>query len=302
MRPVTACIATRSRPAALERCIRSLALARDQIERAIVVDDASDPPVDRTALSAWACEAGLPVDLVRLSTHTGVTAARNLAARRAATFAILSLDDDAFLVNGEAVAAALHVLAADPHIAAIAFAQADERGLARPPALQPAPSVSPCYVPTFIGFAALITRDRLLETGGFREEFIIHGEERELALRWLERGYRVVYLPDALVAHVADASNRDPRAYIRHVIRNDCLNALYNEPILRAAVSIPVRLWNFTRMARGVPGGDPDGVRWIVGELRRHWQTVRTARKPVKWRTLRLWRQLRLTLPAYRIP
>lgn len=287
---------------ALERSIRSLALGRDWIERAIVVDDASDPPVDGTALSGWARDAGIRVDLVRLATHTGLAAARNLSAHRAESFAILNLDDDAFLVDGEALDAALHILSADPHVAAIAFAQADEQGRRRSPVLQPALSSTPCYVPTFIGFATLIARERLLEIGGFREEFIIHGEERELALRWLERGYRVVFLPDALVGHVADASNRDPRAYIRYVIRNDCLNALYNEPLARAAVSIPVRLWNFTRMARGIPGGDRGGLRWIVGELARQWPTVKAARNPVSWRTLRLWRRTRLTPPAYRVP
>ena len=266
-----------------------------------MVDDASDPPVDGEAAARWAADLDLPLDLLRLDTHAGTTTAKNLAADRASTFAILSLDDDAFLVDGAAVPSALDVLEHDRRVAAVAFAQADERGAARPPGLQPAGSSVPCYVPAFIGFACLVVRERLVEAGGYRAEFVIHGEEREIALRWLDAGYRVVYLPGARVAHVADTANRDARQYARYVIRNDCLNALYNEPLPRLLVSIPVRLRNFTRMARR-QGGDPGGVAWIVRQLAGRWPAVRQQRRPVRWRTLRLWRELRLTSPPYRTP
>jgi GT2 family glycosyltransferase len=128
---------------------------------------------------------------------------------------------------------------------------------------------------------------------------VIHGEEREVCLRWLDRGLNVVYLPDAPVAHVADASNRDPRAYIRHVMRNDCLASLYNDPFLRAVMVVPYKLWSFTRMRASLAGGDPGGLRWIVGELVRSAPAVLRQRRAVQWRTLREWRRLRELSPAY---
>ena len=301
-RPITVSITTRNRPAALGRCLQSLRLARDLIQAVIVVDDASEPAVDSGRLREQGTDGGLPIELVRLDKHTGTAAAKNIVARRATTPYLLSLDDDAFLVSEEAVASALAVLARDPDIAAVAFAQSDEHASRRPAGQQAAAAERPCLVPAFIGFGCLIRREYLLAVGGYRDEFVIHGEEREVCLRWLERGWRVVYLPDAPVAHVADHANRDARSYVRHVIRNDCLNALYNEPSPRALLSIPVRLWNFRRMAARIPGGDPGGVRWIVGELWSRWPAIRRERRPVRWRTLREWRRLRDSTPHYSGP
>ncbi len=181
----------------------------------------------------------------------------------------------------------------------MAFAQSDEHGRLWPAGQQPAAAERPCYVPAFIGFACLIARERLLEIGGYREAFVIHGEEREVCLRWLDRGLNVVYLPGAAVAHLADASNRDPRAYVRHVMRNDCLAALYNEPLARAALVVPYKLWSFTRMRAGLKGGDPGGLRWIVSELMRSAPVILRERHPVRWRTLREWRRLRALTPPY---
>lgn len=301
-REITVSITTRNRPAALDRCLGSLLLAADRLEAVIVVDDASDPPVDARLIRGHASRLGVPIDLVRLDQHVGTTAAKNVAARRATTSCLLSLDDDAFLVSGDAVARAVAVLSADESVAAVAFAQADEYAAIRNPAQQVAASGDPCYVPAFIGFGCLIRRDRLLEVGGYRDVFVIHGEERELCLRWLDRGWRVVYLPDAPVGHVADRGNRDARTYVRHVIRNDCLNALYNEPAPRALLSIPIRLFNFRRMAAQIPGGDPHGIRWIVAELWARWPSVRCERRPVRWRTLGEWRRLRDSTPRYTGP
>ncbi len=298
-RPVTVTISTRNRIAVLDRCLRSLAVGADYIAAVIVVDDASEPPLDPAALRAHASAIGIPIDLVRLDTHQGTSAARNIAARRAQTPYLLNLDDDAFLVGRDAVARAAALLDADPSVAAVAFAQADEHAARRDRSQQPAAGDEACYVPSFVGFGNLVRRDRMLQVGGYREAFIMHGEERELCLRWLDRGWRVVYLPDAPIGHVADPANRDPRLYIRHVIRNDCLNALYNEPAPRALVSIPIRLWNFRRMAAGIPGGDPEGVQWIVRDLWSRWPSVRKERRPVRWKTFAEWRRLRDTTPRY---
>ena len=301
-RDVTVSITTRNRPAALDRCLRSLVLAVEHLDAVVVVDDASEPAVDARQIRAHATALGVRIDLVRLETHTGTAAAKNIAARRAATRYLLSLDDDAFLVADASVPRAVALLDRDASIAAVAFAQADEHATRRQASQQPAAGDEPCYVPAFVGFGCLLRRDRLLDVGGYRGEFVIHGEERELCLRWLDRGWRVVYLPDAPVAHVADSANRDARAYVRHVIRNDCLNALYNEPAPRAIVSIPIRLLNFRRMAARIPGGDPQGITWIVRELWSRWPAVRRQRRPVRWGTLGEWRRLRDSTPRYSAP
>lgn len=298
-RPLTVSITTRNRPAAVERCVRSLASIRDLTDGVIVLDDASAPPLEVERLTRTAEEAGLSLEVMRYDAQIGTAAGKNAIARRARAPYLLSLDDDAFLVGDGAVRQALALLERDARVAAVAFAQSDASGTLFPAPQQPAAANAACYVPAFIGFGCMIARERLLEIGGYREAFVIHGEEREVCLRWLDRGLNVVYLPDAPVAHLADASNRDPRAYIRHVMRNDCLASLYNDPFLRAVMVIPYKLWSFTRMRAGLPGGDPGGLGWIVREIVRSAPAILSERRPVRWRTLREWRRLRAFSPPY---
>lgn len=298
-RPLTVSVTTRNRPEAVERCLRSLAAIRDLVDSAIVLDDASSPPLDGRRLAQVAADAGVALEIVRQESHRGTAAGKNTIARRARAPYLLSLDDDAFLIGDAGVRQALAVVQQDRAVAAVAFAQTDANGRKWPASQQPAATERPCYVPAFIGFACLIARDRLLEIGGYRETFLIHGEEREVCLRWLDRGLHVVYLPGAAVAHVADAANRDPRAYARQVMRNDCLAALYNEPLARAACIVPYKLWSYTRMRAGIPGGDPGGLLWLMREVLRRAPEVLRERRPVRWQTLREWRRLRALTPLY---
>jgi GT2 family glycosyltransferase len=297
-RPITVGIATRNRADALERCVRSLTCIADLIDRVIVVDDASDSPVDANALRA--AVAQVPLEVVRQNAHAGMAFARNLIARQARTACLLGLDDDAFLIGDRAVRDALAVLQHDTNVAAIAFAQCDEHGRKRPATQQASAADVPCYVPSFIGFASLIATRRLLEIGGYRDVFMIFGEEREVCLRWLDRGLNVVYLPDALVGHVAATSNRNVCEYVRLVMRNDCLAAVYNDPLPRAVCVMPYKLWSYTRMRTRIPGGDPGGFFWIVRELARHAPRALHERHAVSWRTLREWKRLRTVPLPYR--
>lgn len=298
--PVTVSVTTRNRSAAVYRCVGSLASIRDLVDCVMVFDDASTPPLDVAAVTAAADAAGIRLEVIRSDCHTGTAAGKNSIARRARSPYLLSLDDDAFVIADAAVRDALAVLHGDSNVAAVAFSQADGQGRLYPAGQQPAAGAEgPCYVPAFIGFACLIAKARLLEIGGYREAFGIHGEEREVCLRWLDRGLHVVYLPDAAVAHLADPSNRDARAYVRHVMRNDCLAAMYNEPFARALCIIPFKLWCFTRMRAAVPGGDPGGLLWIVRELARSAPDTLRHRHPVRWSTLREWRRLRALTPPY---
>ena len=251
VRPLTVSITTRNRPAAVER---ASALCVDPRFR-------STARWSSTSVgSAAGCRAadtgggrrGHSLEVLRHDVQIGTAPARIAIARRARAPFLLSLDDDAFLVGDGAVARRWRCCSGC----------ARRRGGVRPVgrdggACPPAAArrrAGRLLRAGFIGFGCLIARDRLLEIGGYREAFVIHGEEREVCLRWLDRGLNVVYLPDAPVAHLADASNRDPRAYIRHVI-DDCLRRS-QRPVPARRHGDPYKLWSFTRMPRPA-GGDP---------------------------------------------
>ena len=109
-----------------------------------------------------------------------------------------------------------------------------------------------------------------LAVGGYRESFEFYGEEKDFCLRLIEAGYRTVYLPDALVVHEPDQAGRSQQRYLRYVTRNDCLTALYNEPLRRLAWLLPARLALYFRMRRAWKTDDPWGWAWILREL---WKT-----------------------------
>ena len=151
--------------------------------------------------------------------------------------------------------------------------------------MQPSPVDYRCYVPAYIGCAALLRRSAFVKLGGYQESFHFYGEEKDYCLRLLDAGYDVVYLPDARVAHVPDPAGRSDSRYLRYVIRNDCLSALYNEPLPMAVITAPIRLARYAAMHRHSGDDDPGGLRWIVGELIAAMPAVwrdRRAIKPVK--------------------
>ena len=281
-------VTTRNRPAALQRCIRSLTHLHPLIARVVVFDDASDMNVGELVHSA--APRGVDVRVIRDEGAVGNIAGRNRLVREAATDLVLLLDDDAVILEAAPVERAMRVMMTDPGVAAVAFAQGEADGRRWPERMQPASAREAVYVPAFIGFAHLLRRGTFLALGGYRERLVFYGEEKDFCVRALDAGHRTVYLPDAVVGHVPDPGGRSASRYVRFVIRNDCLYSLYNEPWPLAAISLPVRLWRYRRMSAS--NRDDGGFRWIASELARAFGDIGRERKPVSWATIREWRRL----------
>jgi GT2 family glycosyltransferase len=288
---ITVGITTRNRPEALVRCLDSLALLGPLVADVVVVDDAGDvdlgPVLDRVAPAVRA-----RLLHIRQEGGLGYIVARNTIVRRAATPYVLLLDDDAYVIDAGGIGRAVALLEAEPRMAAVGCAQAEADGSPWPAGMQPAAVGHPSVVTAYIGFAHLVRRSVFVALGGYREAFHFYGEEKDYCLRVLEAGYAVAYLPDTRVAHVPDRAGRDPARYLRAVVRNDCLFALYNEPWMMALVSVPVRLRRYLVMRRHAGVRDPGGLGWIAREIVRALPRVWHERAPVRWRTIRQWRRL----------
>ncbi|HEX6370590.1 MAG TPA: glycosyltransferase [Longimicrobium sp.] len=300
-RPITVGICTRDRHASLLRCLRSLRHAEGLIEGVLVADDAPEHPVEPVLRAELGDDAPPGLAVLASAQRTGPSAARNRIARQARTPFILYLDDDAALLPGGAVADALAVLRGDPSVAAVAFAQADEAGTPYPPGAQPSPATEPALVRTFIGFAHLVRAEAVRAVGGYREILDQNGEERELTLRLLDAGYRVVYLPGAAVAHLADGGGRDAKRFLFLTVRNDALYGLLNEPLPMALGLLVPRLLRYFPMRRHWGGEDPGGFRRVVRAVADAAPRVRAERRAVRWSTLRTWLALKAS-PPYRGP
>jgi len=289
-------VTTRDRPDALQRCLRSLAVVAHLSPEVLVFDDASSTPVsDR--LAAW--DVPVRVRVLRDDRAPGYISGRNRLMREASAPTVLLMDDDAAFLCSDAIERAAQLLETDGQLGAVAFAQCDRSGTRWDDGMQPGRSRVSCYVPSFIGFAHLLRRDVFTVLGGYRESFEFYGEEKDYCLRLIEAGYRTVYLPDALVIHEPDQAGRSQQRYLRYVTRNDCLTALYNEPLHRLVWLLPARLVLYFRMRRAWNIDDPWGWAWILRELARNADSVFRDRKPVTRQTLATWKRLGKAPEAY---
>lgn len=296
---LTVGITTRNRFNSLVRCVRSLNIISDFVHEIIIVDDCSDHPVEEPLREEIGENFRLPIKVIRHDQNHGPIVARNTIAETAAAKLILSLDDDAVIIEPKGVKRAVEILQKDESVAAVAFAQAEADGNPWPESMQPSPMKYPCYVAAFIGFATILRKDIFLSLGGYRSLFHYYGEEKEYCIRLLDSGHHVVYLPDALVRHLPDPSGRSQRKYIRHAIRNDCLGAIYNEPLPVMILSIAFRMYAYLRMTNQSQTRDTGGFRWIMKEIFSSLPEVWRERRPVRWATFMEWRRIKKSWPHY---
>src|SRR5262249_55423320 len=253
-------ITTRDRPESLAACLASMRLIAHLDPEVLVFDDGSQPPAEGQGTAGVA-------RVIRDAASPGPSHGRNRLVQDASSEFVLLLDDDARLIDARSVEEGLDVLRADEKVGAVAFAQANANGRPWPAAMQPSIAQVPCLVPSFIGFAHLIRRDRFLALGGDPEVLGPYREEKGFCPRPLDAGSPTVYLPQALVAHVVDPRARDTRRYLRLVARNDCLNSLLNDPLSRLIWMLPARYALYFRMRRGWKIHDPRGGLWLLREL-----------------------------------
>ena len=293
---LTVGITTRDRPDALKRCLQSLQSLSALQPEVIVFDDASARPI-ANQINEW--NLPLSVRCIRDDRAPGYIAGRNHLVREAAAPVVLLMDDDAAVLDGGAMKRAVEILEADTTVSAIAFAQCDLAGKPWDEGMQPARSRVACRVAAFIGFAHVVRREVFLKLGGYRESFEFYGEEKDFCLRLIEAGYQTVYLPDALVIHEPDPTGRSQQRYLRYVTRNDCLTALYNEPLSRLTWLLPARFALYFRMRRAWQVDDPWGWAWMLRELATHATTVLRDRAPVSHETIATWKRLRESPSPY---
>jgi GT2 family glycosyltransferase len=157
--------------------------------------------------------------LQRFNESTGYIVRRNQLARGMAAKYYLSLDDDSFPMSGSL---------AD----AVAFAEScdDLFGLSFP-IYNPVTArhqvrslqAQPYKVRSFIGCGHLLRRDRFLDLGGYREEFVHMAEEGEIAVRAFQRGYSCYHFPGLQIHHVESDSGRSRQRMDYYGARNTVL-------------------------------------------------------------------------------
>lgn len=225
--PVTVVIATRNRWATLDTTLRELGRL-DPPAPVIVVDNASSDGTPARVRGAY------PGTRVVALPGNFAAAARTIGARLARTRWVAFCDDDSWWERGalDAAAAVLHAdplaaLAAarvlvgpdgrlDPTSAEMATGPFDASGARSPEGRR--------SVTGFLACAAVVERHRFLAAGGFDIHLGIGGEEELLTLDLAAVGWRLLYVPEAVVHHHPSPS-RDPLRRRHLLARNSVLVA-----------------------------------------------------------------------------
>ncbi|MBI4568775.1 MAG: glycosyltransferase family 2 protein [Planctomycetes bacterium] len=228
---------TREEAAALLRSIPASGLP---LSRVVVADNAS---ADGTAAMV---RAEFPAaQVLALAQNTGYAFAANRGIEATTADFVLLLNGDTKLTPG-APAALARALALHPAFGAAAPRLVDASGATRPsvrrfpsarallhqftawrylrlfrPAFEtykmrngppPAPGAGLVSVEAPLGAAVMLRRRALADIGGFCEEFFLYFEDVDLFRRLWDRGWRTLFVPEAVVEHLGGASSRQAKA------------------------------------------------------------------------------------------
>jgi GT2 family glycosyltransferase len=213
----TVVIPTRGRRAMARDAVYSLLAAPASPAEVLIVDQ-SDQPDD--ALDALEHVGRGTVRYIH-TPEPGVSRARNIGLRAATHETVVLLDDD-MLVEGRALAHLVEARGEEPHVIAtgpVLAAEPEERGLAQAPAslhtdTQPARHRGRQHRLVIPGGNIAVSRSFALAAGGYDERLgpgtrFGAGEDHDLALRLLDAGAEVAFVPDAAVLHRAWRRRRE---------------------------------------------------------------------------------------------
>jgi len=247
--------------------------------RVAVIDDCS---TDSTAeISAafpevqWKCQ----------KRNSGYLIARNEFMSTQECEYFLSLDDDAWFLVGDEIALAVDYLEAHPDTGAIAFdILTPERDLE-------VPRAEPQQVNMFIGCGHVVRLSTVQKLGLYDPlPGFYGGEEKDLCLRMLDAGFKVILLPGVHVWHEKSPVARDLQAQNASGVCNDLAFALRRTPAMWLIPILAMKLISHLLfgMRMGLLRSSLKGIRLFLVNIIDLWPT----RRPVGMKALLRYRQL----------
>jgi GT2 family glycosyltransferase len=192
----------------------------------LLFDDASD---DGTA---QAVREKFPSVLIFANPdRMGLIHNRNRGFEEALGSVVFSIDDDAYFSSPDIVESVLNKFRDDYKIAAVAIPYIEPMNRRSLSSLQtPFISRSGDELSAYKGCAHAVRREVVLNLGGYREFFVHQGEERDLCLRMIAAGFRIVYGDKGLIVHMV-SPNRQMDRVTYYGTRNRLLFDMLNLPV-----------------------------------------------------------------------
>ena len=267
-------IVTRDRASLLPKAIDS-ALAQKVSSYGICV--LNDGSTDGTSALATRYPQ---VTFINWPHSQGHIAARNYLMRNLAADYFVSLDDDAWLLKGDEIAVAVGFLERHPDVGVLAF------DILSPDRRLTQPRSEPRLVPTFVGCGHVARLAAIKKNGGYVPAPGGYGaEEKDLSLRLIDAGYKVMLLPGVHVWHDKTTIARDLSEQHRSGVCNDFAMTLRRTPLAVLPLALLAKLYRHFRFARAHRLEQPfwQGVQLFFQSIPDLWES----REAVRFSSLR---------------
>jgi GT2 family glycosyltransferase len=248
MKPlVTVMIATKDRHEDLAMTVQDLTRQDYPRLEMVVIDDGSTPAIESIVKEAWP-----DARIIRHDTNRGQNVRRNEGFRLAKGKYILHLDDDCSPLAANAISLSVKYMESNPHCAGIAFSIMSGKEMADNLCIFGAVAGNSV---SFVGAAAFFRSKSLKETAGYRDIYFSAGEEEELSLQLLKRGWSLSYRPEIVAHHRCSPMNRNRPATWKRALRNNLWTILIHCRMSRIAVEVGWKVtlgaWDALRLQRG---------------------------------------------------
>jgi glycosyltransferase involved in cell wall biosynthesis len=272
-------IATRNRSAPLQKAIES-ALAQNYPNIRIFVRN--DGSTDGTATLATRYPN---VNWINCAEPRGYVAARNDFMSNSDADYFVSLDDDAWFLKGDEIAAGLDFLEKRPDVAVAGF------DVLSPGNERPRDRAEPILSPTFIGCGHIVRLAAIRETGGYETTPGGYGgEEKDLSLRLMDAGYKIVSMPGVHVWHDKTPVARNQMEQHRSGVCNDFVMTYRRTPLPVLPIAFLAKFYKHFQFSRTHQLEVPfwEGLRLFLQSIPK----LRKSRNPVRLTTLRAYLKL----------
>lgn len=231
-------ITTHNRATILPQSIES-ALAQDYADKEVAVFD--DASTDGTLELQ---ERFPQVRWYRVEEKRGYLPARNQLMSETDAEFYFSLDDDAWFMQGDEISLGVQLLKERPEVAALAY------DILSPDRPAPVERRAPYATHTYIGCGHLLRLSAAREIGYYTPSPGFYGgEEKDLCVQLLDRGYEILYTPGLHVWHDKAMLARDLPAQHRSGVCNDFVFAFRRCPYPMVLWMIPGKILSHFKFA-----------------------------------------------------
>lgn len=281
---VSICITTRNRCEELARTLREISRLT--------------PPPDELMIMADGCTDGTCELVRREYPHAtlrendpaqGSIPSRNELAAWSCSPIFLSLDDDSYPLEDDAIARIAQLFENDPLLAVASFPQRTDE---TPSTLAQTDFGPPLNVGSYANSAAAVRRSAFAQLGAYVSFFGHAYEEPDFALRCVAAGWHVRFEPVVTVRHHYTAAQRSELRMHHQHARNELWSVLLRCPLLQV---LPVAVFRIFRQA---VYASSRGFSWLRREPEWWRATLNKLvlclfdRRAIPWKKYRAWMQL----------